>query len=793
MEILKNIKFDRKIQFAAIPLLVIFLVISAIAISNIYKKNVLKTTQHQAEVYIDKLAQLIDIVELQSKQGFSNNDYQSIKPFFQSPAYFDTDYPFLATRNGTYLVHILREGQMLPLEIAKVFKNNKNKQGTIDYEDFENNKTEKRILYYKYYEPYKAYIAISVSPKEAVLHSTNYRAWLIIIVVFFIIITTLGINLVVKPLAKRIKLIKENLNKLSLGIVPDKIEQNTFDEIGSIIGALNTYTESIKTTTEFANKIGNNDLTSDYQLLSENDSLGNALLNLRSSLIHNQEEEDKRKKEDEIRAWNNVGLAKFADILRQNNNDLTILGDNIIQNLVNYLDANQGGIFLFNETGEDKTLDLLSAFAYDRKKFLQKSISLGEGLVGTCALEKQTIYLKEIPSDYIYITSGLGEATPSCLLVIPLKLEETIFGVLEIASFHQFLPHEIEFVEKVGISIASTLSSAQNNIRTKFLLEQSQQQREEMSAQEEEMRQNMEEMQATQEEMSRKQVELEGITNAINQGLVFMLLNDEGIIVESNVNSLSLLELTKLEVEGNSLFDFVANDQKSEIKQLWENVRNGEQTESTLHLKGNNNKDIFMQTTISPGIDELGCIIKIFLIGKDITASKSLEIQAQKQAEEIAKNLETIKTAHQQEAEQKQDKQELLSALDQYCLITVIDPSGLILYINNKNVETLGDAKAEIEGKYLQDIDYTAKNQPDKFNLMWNNILSGKSQQRDFSLNVNNKTVWIRENFTPIFDSNGSLAKIFNIGIDITQAKEQELELAKLRDDIKKLKNKQNG
>ena len=148
----------------------------------------------------------------------------------------------------------------------------------------------------------------------------------------------------------------------------------------------------------------------------------------------------------------------------------------------------------------------MAAFAFDREKFIKKHVELGEGLVGTCALEKQTIYLTEIPQNYVQITSGLGGANPNSLLLVPLQIENDVLGVIEMASFSKFEKYKIEFVEKVAESIATTLKSVRVNTQTSELLERSQQQAEEMAAQEEEMRQNMEELQATQEESTRNRL-----------------------------------------------------------------------------------------------------------------------------------------------------------------------------------------------------------------------------------------------------------------------------------------------
>jgi len=265
--------------------------------------------------------------------------------------------------------------------------------------------------------------------------------------------------------------------------------------------ALNTSISEFNKKTAFANQIGLGNLDSQFNQVSDEDELGKALINMRNSLVKARTDEELRKNDDEKRRWTNEGLAKFADILRQNNSNLEELSNEIIKNLVYYLDANQGGLFILNDDDKSNVyLKLISAFAYDTKKFFEKIIELGDGVVGACAVEKETIFMTDIPQEYITITSGLGNANPDSLLVVPLKLDEQIYGVIEIASFHKFEDYQIEFVEKVAQNIASSLSTVQINIKTNELLEKFQQQSEEMAAQEEEMRQNMEELQATQEE-----------------------------------------------------------------------------------------------------------------------------------------------------------------------------------------------------------------------------------------------------------------------------------------------------
>jgi hypothetical protein len=216
---------------------------------------------------------------------------------------------------------------------------------------------------------------------------------------------------------------------------------------------------------------------------------------------------EEAKKDSERRQWSSQGLAMFGDILRAQHGDSQKMFDSIVSTLVKYIGATQGVLFLIEGENEDRSLQLVATYAYDRKKYIQKTIPVGEGILGQAVLEKSPVYMTEIPKQYIQITSGLGDAPPRSLLVSPLLVNEEVFGVIELASFQIFEPHVQEFVGKIGESIASTISTVRVSEKTKTLLEELQQQTEEMKSQEEEMRQNMEELVATQEEMQRKEQE----------------------------------------------------------------------------------------------------------------------------------------------------------------------------------------------------------------------------------------------------------------------------------------------
>lgn len=252
--------------------------------------------------------------------------------------------------------------------------------------------------------------------------------------------------------------------------------------------------------------------------------------NVAGELVMMRDQMQKAKQEDDIRIWMNEGLSNFADLIRKHQNNLSELSEHLIANIVEYLGAQQGGLFFASEDDHQVTyLEMMGCFAYERKKFMEKRIELGQGMVGQCFLEGETSYLTNIPDEYVNITSGLGKTNPSALLIVPLKINEEVVGVVEIASVKEIEKYKIGFVERLAETIASAISTVKTNESTRVLLEQSQQQSEEMRAQEEEMRQNMEELQATQEQMHRKNEEVENLLKQSSENEESMRLQMEAL------------------------------------------------------------------------------------------------------------------------------------------------------------------------------------------------------------------------------------------------------------------------
>jgi len=343
----------------------------------------------------------------------------------------------------------------------------------------------------------------------AIAESEAIGSWikpaLIILVVLFILFNAAMTGYRFSGfLAKRLNLVRHSLDLLSKGESCDDLQNGSEDDLGKIIGSVNYLKERILSITEFSEKIGVGDFTAEFEPYGENDQLGIALTKMKSSLHEAQKQEQQRKEEDKIRVWSTEGIAAFNDLLRQQTENIDQLTYDVLKSLINKLDATLGGFFVLKEEeDEDPYLELNASWAYDRQKYMEKKILPGEGLIGNCYLEKQTTYIKKIPDDYIELSSGFGKGKPNALLIVPMKQEDKVLGVIELASLHEFTGYQIEFVEQVAEMTASTLNIVRLNHQTRELLEVSKQRNEELAAQEEEMRQNMEELTATQEEMRR--------------------------------------------------------------------------------------------------------------------------------------------------------------------------------------------------------------------------------------------------------------------------------------------------
>ncbi len=428
-----------------------------------------------------------------------------------------------------------------------------------------------------------SWMLVTAIPEEYIARQSNSQT---VTSIFIVIFGVLIIGIFLFSQTSRLSFFLEKsgrvLGMLSVGNIKDAedMEEEPTIELDSIASSLNSLKTGLGRAVDFAEEIGRGNLQTSFSALSKQDELGISLLSMRDSLLKANREANERRELDRKQNWITEGAAKFGDILREYNNDMYDFSFNIISNLVKYVGANQGGLFVINDDSKDDIFfELAAGYAYDIRKILKKNVKPGVGLVGRCILENESIYISNLPDDYINITSGLGEKNPQYLLIVPFKFNNQIYAVAEIASFTAIEPYKQQFVEEVGNSIASTIATVKINIRTNKLLQELKVQSEELSSQEEEMRQNMEVMKASQEEMTRKVDEWGQTVESLNQLIMLTEYASTGKLLDVNVKVLEFFKKEKpLVLNGvTPLYETIYTSEKTDADEFWLQIRLGRQ------------------------------------------------------------------------------------------------------------------------------------------------------------------------------------------------------------------------
>ncbi len=509
----------------------------------------------------------------------------------------------------------------------------------------------------------------------------------------------------------------------------------------------------------FTEKLINNQLDAALDLKEKDDPLGKSLINLRDNLKQNIDQQQERKMEDDQRNWVSEGLAKFGDILRSSFENMEDYAYNIISYLVRYLGANQGGFFLVEqEPGGERFFELKASYAYDRRKFADKKIEWGEGIIGTCALEKQTVYMTDLPEGYLEITSGLGQSTPDHLLIVPLIVQEEVLGIIELASFQTILDFEIDFVESIAESTANTLSSLRSNIRTSALLRESQNQAETLAVQEDKMRHSMEQLKNTQEQAARQAEKFISFTNSVNHTLIRAEYDTEGTLIYANTKFLHMLGyFSNAEVEGQPISIFLDEKDREWFDPIWKRISEGGQ-----HYEGymkhitKTGQDLWTMATYTCVRKDDGTVDKILFLAIDTTEQRKQSLDYEGQIDSINRLNIKIEFA----------------------------PDGKYINCNELFLDTMKFSRNELEKMSVFDL--IEKAELESFNETWEGVTRGVPHQGQYkSLTKYDDEKWFRVTFTSVNDMYGEVAKVICLATDITNEKVMELESRKNTEQLK--------
>jgi len=263
-------------------------------------------------------------------------------------------------------------------------------------------------------------------------------------------------------------------------------------------------TNQVRAIAEVATAVTEGDLTRQVNVDASGeiallkDSLNQMIRNLDETMRQNTEQD-----------WLKTNLERFTRML-QGQRDLATVSNMVLSELAPLVSAQHGVFYALTEPGDGgaPVLQFQAGYGYKERKHLSNSFRLGEGLVGQCALEKERILLTDVPSDYIMISSGLGESPPLNIIVLPILFEGSVRAVIELASFAPFSAAHVSLLDQLTESIGLVLNTVEATSVTEKLLEQSLSQAKELADKNDEVETKYQEVEAAKRLVEEKATEL---------------------------------------------------------------------------------------------------------------------------------------------------------------------------------------------------------------------------------------------------------------------------------------------
>jgi HAMP domain-containing protein/CheY-like chemotaxis protein/signal transduction histidine kinase len=281
------------------------------------------------------------------------------------------------------------------------------------------------------------------------------------------------------------------------------------DLTGNVNLLADNLTNQVRAIAEVATAVTKGDLTRSIQVEASGevaelkDNINTMINNLRLTTERNTEQD-----------WLKTNLARFTGML-QGQRDLATVGRMLLSELAPLVNAQQGVIYQME--GEDSgQMVLLSAFANTPDGHLER-LNIGEGLIGQVAAEKRRMLINELPPQTIPIRSGLFEAVPRNVIVLPVLFEDRVKAVIELASLSLFTASHLAFLEQLTSSIGIVLNSIEATMQTEGLLKQSQQLATELQTQQKELQQTNEQLAQKAQQLAEQNVEVERKNQEIEQ------------------------------------------------------------------------------------------------------------------------------------------------------------------------------------------------------------------------------------------------------------------------------------
>lgn len=693
-----------------------------------------------------------------------------LSELFGKQIYFTRGYPFAVDKNGILILHPTQPNSSIAN--TKIFKRILNTQNSaipvkIRYEWPENANAEDKIMYVKYIPEVKLFIGATYFIDDFKPQLDKLKILLILAVILSTVILSITLIFISNFYSNKNEKIIKILKNLSEGVIPPEYSKIKYaDDLPPDAEFVLKY----KNLQSFTEHLKKEDYTFDYDMWGENDKVGENLINLNNHLKQNQEKAIEKSKEQEKLIWLNEGMAKFIEILKYQVIEIKELAYKIISQIVEYINANEGGFFILNEENGNKYLELLAAYAMHKKKLLNRKIELGVGFIGRVALEKKTLFLTEIPNSLTKISTALGQGKPKSIVILPLIFNDDIIGVIELSSFEILSDLQLTFLERISENISANLAMWRASQQTADLLKESREQTIVQQEQQKTLQEHLKELENLRENSEQREIELNSIIKAVDTTALLVEYDINGNILSANNRFLSTLERDASEIIGKNHKDVTSMDSNShEYQEFWKELLNGN-TKRFIESFNVLENTIWLSQNYVPIMDKNNKVFKILNIAIDITENKTLERQLRSQVREISKEARTVRR---EQRKVKTDREEFLTkekvyltiikGVDKYIGHIEFNIDGKIMYINDTFGKFLGlENTSSLINKNIKDLIYSKE--LETFKLAIENVKKEEEYTSEINFyNSKGNPQELKFSLLPALDTKDNIQKIIMI------------------------------
>lgn len=482
---------------------------------------------------------------------------------------------------------------------------------------------------------------------DAKLIYQKANTYFIVIIVLFVvlaIVTLVFFTQFVEKISGFVTNINSQIADINKGKLKKTLNLETsVNEIDTIIENIEQMRQRLNRLVQIHNQIKTQHIETTLEPLSDEDIIAVSINEATDAIVDRQKSRQETVEQQRRAEWISDGLNVLHEATRvTEHRKIEDLTDQINKSISVYSNSFLTSIYLIENINNEQKLRAVSTFGLNTKYAFNKEINLGEGIIGTVALERKTQYYKVVPDDYEVIVTGLAEMKPKSILVQPLEYEKEFFGILEIAFLRNLEQYEIDFFTLASSEIALSIKNLLNNISNADLVEQMRKQKEEIEKAQILLQEKIKESQQNEKESTEREAIMRSMINAINNTLITIEYTTKGILLNANNNYLKISGYTLEEIRGINVLELVKSERK-ELEEVINRVAVGESVEKLMKRFTKFGEVRWFFSTYTPYYDANGNITKVIYFAFDLTEIKKHSEKLEKEISLMKKQVKILR------------------------------------------------------------------------------------------------------------------------------------------------------